>query len=147
MGCWIFILMVKVDCIILYQLIFEPSPHVVSIKTMYKQTILKLKHRFEFENQRETNPQHQSSNEKQHMEKIGKYIHQRISKQSNTINQIYQSNKATCNSYPKPSSSRLNIFNNQLHQTPTPSIESNIRDETYLLNTTNTERINKVEEK
>ena len=51
-----------------------------------------------------------------------------------------------CNSYPKASSSRLNIFSKQLHLILTSSSESNSRDETYLHNTTNKEGINKVEQ-
>lgn len=82
------------------------------------------------------------------MEIINKYISQRISKQSNIIrNHIHQFRKAICNSNSKAPSSRLPIYNNQIYLTPTPSIALHSNDKTYIPNKTNTETINKVEQK
>ena len=50
------------------------------------------------------------------------------------------------NLYSKPISSRLHIYSNQLHLTPTPSVALNISDQTYISKKTSTNSINKVEQ-
>ena len=50
------------------------------------------------------------------------------------------------NLYSKPISSRLHIYSNQLHLTPTPSVALNISDQTYISKKNSTNSINKVEQ-
>ena len=98
-------------------------------------------------NKLETNPQYTSINDKEHMEKINQCRYQRIPRQSNlTINHIYQFNKAKHNLYSKPSTSRLYIYSNHLHLTPTPFIASNSTGQTYTSNKPSMDSINKVKQ-